>query len=71
MTIIVQFSSDKIINVTFPYIRKKEYFRLEVTIFASLFDTFNVCFHNLQIIIEQVVVQLGLKDGWDLKRRRE
>lgn len=62
IAIIFQFSSDKIGNITFQN-TTKQYFRLEVTIFASLFNTFNVYFHNLQSLINEVLVQLGF-EGW-------
>lgn len=41
---------------------EKEYFRLEVTSFALLFNIFNVYFHSLQNIIEQPLIELGFKE---------
>lgn len=42
-----------------------------MTIFALLFNTLNVYFHNLQSIMEEVLVQLGFQEGWDLQMTRE
>lgn len=42
-----------------------------MTIFALLFNTLNVSFHNLQSIMEEVLVQLGFQEGWDLQMTRE
>ena len=56
MVMIVQFLSDKIPNITFQTIIE----RIKWLYFASLFNIFNVYFHNLQSSIQEAFIQLDL-----------
>lgn len=58
MVMTAQFLSDKIPNITFQTIIK----RIKWLYFASLFNIFNVYFHNLQSSIQEAFIQLDLEE---------